>query len=425
MPGSSLSRRVYVPSVFLAAVFFLLASCDATLPNASGQGSRPYLVLVSFDGFRWDYASLTDTPALDRMTRNGLKAEALEPAFPTLTFPNHYSIATGVLPWRHGIVANDFPDGDGRRWYRYKDRTAVQDGRWYLAEPIWVTAEKAGLRTAAFYFVGTEADVGGVRPGHWRAFDANVPDRARVEQVLDWLAEPEESRPQLITLYFETVDDYGHWYGPDSQQNLAAIRGVDSQLGALLDGIEGLPHGEDVTVILVSDHGQAAYEPLEPFVLDEWIDLEGVTVVSGGPYAFIHFAAPDEKRAIAMRDTVIHNWDCGGAWLPGDMPAVWNAGRSDRYPDLVVLADPGCAVIGTEASRGKITAGDHGWSPLMPEMRGIFYAVGPRIPAGALTGPAHVTDVYPLMLELLGLEAPGPVDGDREALAARLLPEKE
>ena len=170
----------------LLAVF--LAGCSTIDPNRADQRSKPYLVLVSFDGFRWDYDSLTDTPAMDRMAREGLKAEALQPAFPTVTFPNHFSIASGTLPWRHGIVANDFPAGNGEDWYRYKDRSKVQDGRWYLAEPIWVTAEKAGLRTAAYYFVGTEADVEGIRPSDGRAFDADVPGRARVSQVLDWLS---------------------------------------------------------------------------------------------------------------------------------------------------------------------------------------------------------------------------------------------
>lgn len=412
-----------LPIVALLAVF--LSACSGIEPNQSEQQNKPYLVLVSFDGFRWDYASLTETPALDRMARDGLKAEALQPAFPTVTFPNHFSIATGTLPWRHGIVANDFPNESGERWYRYKDRTTVQDGSWYLAEPVWVTAEKAGLRTAAYYFVGTEADVGGVRPSHWRAFDADVPGRARVSQVLDWLAGPAETRPHLVTLYFEDVDDHGHWHGPQSDENLEAIRQVDRWLGQLREGIARLPHGNDVYVLLVSDHGQAYYNREEPLVLDQWFDLEGTTVINGGPYAFVHLDQDDKNRALAMQAVINRNWNCGQAYLPEELPASWRAGASERYPDLFVQADAGCAVITSEANRHKLTAGDHGWAPDVPEMRGIFYATGPRIPPGARAGVLHVTDIYPMLLDILGLEAPGPVDGDPDALARLLLPKNE
>jgi arylsulfatase A-like enzyme len=414
------------PRVLIAALLVgLLTACSAIEPNRADQQSRPYLVLVSFDGFRWDYASLTDTPAIDRMAREGLRAEALQPAFPTVTFPNHFSIATGTLPWRHGIVANDFPGENGEEWYRYKDRSTVQDGRWYLAEPIWVTAEKAGLRTAAYYFVGTEADVEGVRPSHWRAFDADVPGRARVNQVLDWLSAPAETRPHLVTLYFEDVDDHGHWYGPESKENREAIRQLDRWLGQLMEGIDRLPYGDEVYILLVSDHGQAYYNSNAALVLDNWLQLDGTTVINGGPSAFVHFEQPDRERALAMQTTINQNWDCGRAYLPDELPASWKAGSSERYPDLFVQADAGCGVITTEANRRKMTAGDHGWAPDVPDMRGIFYATGPRIPAGTRTGVVHVTDIHPMMLEILGLKAPGPVDGDPDALTRLLWPENE
>ena len=412
-----------LPALLLAVL--LLAACATTPPNAPERSDAPYLVLVSFDGFRWDYASMTDTPAMDRMAREGLRAEAMQPVFPTITFPNHFSIATGQQPWRHGIVANDFPDGDKRAWYHLKDRTTVQDGRWYLAEPVWVTAEKAGMRTAAYYFVGTEADIDGVRPTHWRSFDADVPGRARVNQVLDWLALPEAVRPHLLTLYFEDVDDHGHWYGPESEENLAAVRRVDTLLGRLLDGIDALPHGDEVHVVLVSDHGQAAYRYGDPLVLNEVFDLGAATVVGSGPYAFVHLPENDAGRAVLMRDAINRRWDCGRAYLPGELPAAWRAGTSERYPELFVQAEPGCGVIATAAAHTTITAGDHGWTPDMPEMHGIFYAMGPRIPAGEVTGVVHATDVYPMLMEILGLQPPGPVDGDPDALASRLLPEND
>ena len=202
--------------------------------NAPEQRDKPYLVLVSIDGFRWDFAERYGARHIASIGVRGLQADALQPVFPTLTFPNHFSIATGQPPARHGLVANEFPSDDRSRWFVYKDRTTVQDGGWYLAEPIWVTAEKRGMLTAAYYFVGTEADVGGVRPTHWHAFDADVDGERRVSKVLDWLGQPVETRPHLVTLYFEDVDDYTHWHGPGSPESRAAIRRVDDQVGQLL-----------------------------------------------------------------------------------------------------------------------------------------------------------------------------------------------
>jgi len=399
-----------------AALLLILLLASVTLPidandevrlNAPQQRDKPYLVLVSIDGFRWDYPALTDTPALDRFVTLGVKAEALQPVFPTLTFPNHFSIATGQLPGKHGLVANEFLDENRQRWYRYKDRASVQDGDWYQAEPVWVTAERAGMLTAAYYFVGTEADVGGIRPTHWYPFDAETSGEDRVRQVLEWLAQAPESRPHFITLYFEDVDEASHDYGPGSPESLAAIAAVDRQIGLLLDGIAALPHGNAVYVLLVSDHGAADYRgDREPLILDRLVDLGGTVAVDGGPYVYLYFDAEAAGRIDSVRDTINAHWDCGRAMRPADTPTAWQLTDSPRFADLIVQADLGCAVISSDSKRGKITPGDHGWAPEAPEMRGIFYALGPTIVPGSRTGVIGVTELRPLMLSILGLAAP-------------------
>jgi predicted AlkP superfamily pyrophosphatase or phosphodiesterase len=382
------------------------AAEDTVRLNAPQQQDKPYLVLVSIDGFRWDYPELADTPALDRIATLGLKAEALQPVFPTLTFPNHFSIATGQLPAQHGLVANEFPHEDRQHWYRYKDRTAVQDGGWYLAEPIWVTAERAGMLTAAYYFVGTEADVGGIRPTHWYPFDGETSGDDRVRQVLEWLAEPPESRPHFITLYFEDVDETSHAYGPGSPESLEAIRTVDRQIGRLLDGIAALPHGKEIFLMVLSDHGAAGYHgEREPLVLDHLVDLTGTEAVDGGPFVYLYFDAGAASRIDSVRDTINAHWNCGRAMRPADAPAAWQLSDSPRFADLIVQADLGCAVISSDSKRGKITRGDHGWAPEAPQMRGIFYALGPTIARGSRTGVIGVTELHPLMLSILGLAA--------------------
>jgi len=406
-------RQGHLPGVLMLTLLLTWVTpavdtaADDVRLNAPQQRDKPYLVLVSIDGFRWDYPELADTPVLHRIATLGLKAEALQPVFPTLTFPNHFSIATGQLPGHHGLVANEFLDEDRQHWYRYKDRGSVQDGHWYLAEPIWVTAERAGMLTAAYYFVGTEADVGGIRPTHWYPFNAETSGEDRVRQVLEWLAEAPESRPHFITLYFEDVDEASHDYGPGSPESLAAIAAVDRQIGLLLDGISALPYGDEVNLLLVSDHGAAGYRSdHQPLVLDRVVDLTGTEAVDGGPYVYLYFDADAVGRIDSVRDTINAHWDCGRAMRPAETPAAWQLTDSPRFADLIVQADLGCAVVSSESKRGKITPGDHGWAPEEPEMRGIFYALGPAIAPGSRAGIIGVTELRPLMLSILGLATP-------------------
>ncbi|HSM32107.1 MAG TPA: ectonucleotide pyrophosphatase/phosphodiesterase, partial [Woeseiaceae bacterium] len=284
--------------------------------NAPGAADGPRLILISIDGFRWDYLSIYPTPALRRIAESGVRAESMRPVYPSLTFPNHYSIATGLYPAEHGIVHNHFPDEARNRWYHLHDRSSVEDARWYGGEPVWVTAEKNGLVTAAYYFVGTEAAIGGVSPSHWHSFDASVPGGDRVTQVIDWLAWPEARRPRLITLYFEHVDRAGHDFGSGSPELAAAVAQVDANIGRLLDAIEDLGLGDEVYVLVVSDHGQASYvDPEATFVLRDHIDLAGLDVVAGGAYAWIYQEEPDPERARAIRDAINAAWAHGRAVL--------------------------------------------------------------------------------------------------------------
>jgi predicted AlkP superfamily pyrophosphatase or phosphodiesterase len=423
--------------VFVLLTLVLIASCQSPPPadddftkgtggiNAASQLSKPYLVLVSIDGFRWDYMDRYPTPNLDRIASKGSKAERLLPVFPTLTFPNHYSIATGLYPAHHGLVANDFPDPERNKWYSLKNRETVEDSAFYSGEPIWVTAETQGMVSASFFWVGTEAAVSGVSPTHWRSFDKNISGQERVEQVLSWMAEPEKSRPHLYTLYFENVDDYSHWKGPESQENIEAIKRVDEYVGQLLDGIEKLPYSEQVNIIVVSDHGQGSYlENPQPFVLGDHVKLEGTTVIEGGPYLFLHLDEDNPSRASKIVDTVNRLWKHGRAYLPVDTPKSWFVDDNPRFPDVILVAEQGFAVLSSAQMSHKLNAGDHGWPPESPAMHGFFIASGPSIKADVTLGPVNNIDVYPLMLSILGLEGPASIDGDASSLQEILISSK-
>lgn len=386
--------------------------------NATQQLSKPYLILVSIDGFRWDYMDRYPTPNLDRIADAGSKAERLVPVFPTLTFPNHYSIATGLYPAHHGLVANDFLDPERGKWYSLKDRDAVEDPRFYDGEPIWVTAETQGMVAAAFFFVGTEAPIMGVSPSHWRSFDKDISGEQRVDQVLAWLEEPEQHRPHLVTLYFEDVDSNSHWYGPDSPESIEAIQKVDTYLGRLLDGLEKIEHAQQVNIIVLSDHGLRAYlEDQPPFILDQYVDIDGMSIVEGGSYMFLHLEEDQAGRARNIVDTVNRHWQHGHAYLAGETPAQWRIDDNPRFPDVVLMPEAGFAVLSSDQKSEKITAGDHGWAPESPAMHGFFITSGPNIKPGLTLGPVSMVDVYPLMTSILGLESPAYIDGDKDTLA--------
>jgi predicted AlkP superfamily pyrophosphatase or phosphodiesterase len=380
--------------------------------NAPGAADSPYLVLISIDGFSSDYLSIYPTPALDRIAAAGVRAESMRPVFPSLTFPNHYSIATGLYPSEHGIVHNHFPDEARENWYHLWDRSNVEDGRWYGGEPIWVTAEKSGLVSAAYYFVGTEAAIGGVSPSHWHSFDASVPGSDRVARVIDWLRWPEDRRPHLITLYFEHVDTAGHDFGRGSAQLAEAVAEVDAHIGRLLDAIAEMSLPSEVYVIVVSDHGQANYvKPEKTFVLRDHIDLTGLKIIAGGAYAWIYQEQPDRERALAVRDAINENWSHGRAVLRDEAPAEWRVLDSPRHPEIFVVPEVGHGVVAEREDLGRLKQGDHGWDPSSKAMHGIFLATGPALPKGETIGVVSAVEIYPLMLDLLQIDAPLPAPG--------------
>lgn len=402
-------RQVYVTLVFL----FLLSVPATGLAqvisggvNAPEHQGKPYLIVVSFDGLRPDYLDRVETPNFDRVAAAGAVAEGLVPVFPPKTFPNHYSIATGMYADRHGLVDNRFYDPVFEATYALADRSTVEDGRWYDGEPIWVTAERQGMVSAAYFFVGTEAPVGGVRPTHFRRYDGSVPNDARVDAVLEWLREPETSRPHLIMLYFSTVDDAGHRHGPDAPEVDDAIRSVDATLGRLLDGIERLPIADRVNLVLVSDHGMIGVDPERAEFLDEIVDLEGVEVIGGGPYATLWFrdrARMDEVVA-ALGEGLRH----ATVYRRHEIPDRFRYAGSRRVGDALVLAEPEWQVgVRGRASRG----GAHGYDPQEPRMHGIFIAAGPAIRPGARLPAFQNVHVYPLLAHILGLRPNPAIDG--------------
>jgi len=410
----AISLTHFLQSCLFAA--FLISECIFASPglggvNAPEQAGKPYLILVSVDGFRWDYPDLFQTQAINRLAARGIMAEALVPVYPTVTFPNHYSMVTGLFPARHGIVANEFKDKSTGKRFVYKQESSTQDGSWYGGEPVWVAAEKAGMVTAAYFFVGTEAEIQGVRPTHWRAYDSAIGGEARIRQVLEWLREPVSTRPHFYTLYFEDVDAMGHLYGPMSAENAAAVRRVDGYIQLLLDGIAALPYSENVSVVLVSDHGQLPYDQVKPpFIVSDHFDVSGIDAIDNGTFVNMYFKPSEQTRRIALRDGINRVWDCGRAYLPQETPTDWNINDNPRFAELFLQAEPGCAVYSSRARVRSNRVANHGLTPDTRDMWGIFIAAGAGLPAGMKIAPVRAVDVYPLLMHLLGLKPRQDVD---------------
>lgn len=394
-----------------------LLACGSKATNTPRGRATPggdrYVVVLSLDGFRSDYQSKARTPHLDRMDREGLSG-VFRPCFPSLTFPNHYSMTTGLHPNNHGLVGNEFWDERGRH-YRIGDRRAVEDPTFYYGEPLWNTARRQGVRTASFYWVGSETPIGGYQPDRWKRFDSRVPYRDRADSVLAWLQLPEVERPHLVMWYLEEPDHTGHHHTPDAQETSQMIEQVDSVVGYFRERLAQLPIASRVDFILVSDHGMMAFDRV--INLADHLNAHDIEHISTGPFAHI-YPKVGKTEAILRQLSGIKGIK---AMRRQDLPQRLHYGTSPRIGEVVILADPGTTTYYLpEGMPSKVLAAGHGFDNAYPEMLALFKAVGPHFEAGRVVRePIPNITLYPLVCQLLGIE-PAKHDAD-EALARRLL----
>jgi predicted AlkP superfamily pyrophosphatase or phosphodiesterase len=389
--------------------------------NAPAHRDKPYVILVSFDGVRWDYLDRFDPPNVGRVVRAGVRADGLIPVFPSKTFPNHYSIVTGLYAEHHGIVANSFYDPVRGASYALGDRKTVTDGSWYRGEPIWVTAETQGMVAACFFWPGSEAAIGGVRPTLWTEYDDGIPNEQRVDTVIEWLKRPAETRPHMITLYFSDVDGASHTFRTGSEPVREAMMKVDRSLGRLLDGLDTLPIRDRVYVVLVSDHGMVDTSGAQTTMLPSLVDVEGLVVPESGPVANIHVTGGSE-RILQVRDRLNQQLAHGRAYLRSEIPERLHYRGDARIGDVVIVMEEPYMVGMPRASRRPpaVVFGMHGWDPKFRSMHGIFVASGPEIPAGARIPRFENVDIYPWLAHLLGLRPASRVDGHADRLRAMM-----
>jgi predicted AlkP superfamily pyrophosphatase or phosphodiesterase len=375
----------------LSLTFFLLSSILHSQTN-----KETYVVLVSMDGFRWDYAKHFKLQNLDKIAKEGVHAKSMRPSYPSKTFPNHYSIVTGLYPDHHGIINNVFYDSALNESFSLST-DAKNDSRFYGGNPIWNVAEQQGVKAASFFWPGSDTDQ--KRPSIYKDYDAKIPYKTRIDTVIKWLQLPEKQRPHLITLYFDQPDHTGHDFGPLSPENEKVIYQMDSIMGTLSSKLDQLAIGKQINLIIVSDHGMADISndkkvAVLDYLKSEWLGYKAVI----NPIMSLE-AKPGYQDSIAKALKKVPHIKF---WRAGKLPKRLHYGTNPRVHDFVIEAEKGYSLV-TDKNQ-KVKGGTHGYDNKNKDMQAIFYAKGPAFKVNKEVGTFQNVSVYPLIAHILGLK---------------------
>lgn len=401
-------KRVAHWAVWTMTALFLVVSGCASAP---APAERAPVILVSIDGFRADYLDRGLTPTLSAMAAGGVRARAMRPSFPSVTFPNHYTLVTGLRPDHHGIVYNAMQDPafPGATFTLGNHEESTNPRWWNGAEPAWVTAERHGVRTATMFWPGSEVEIRGVRPHDWAPFDQSMPSAARVDKLLSWFDRPAGERPRFATLYFDIVDTQGHTFGPDSAETAAALQEVDGAMARLLAGLRAEGLEGRVNIIVVSDHGMAPLAPERTIQLDTIVDPSMIDV----PWlaGYLLGIVPHADKTAEAEAALLGRHGALQCWRKGELPARFKYGTNPRIPPIFCLPDTGWSIASAARPLRYVSKGAHGYDNMAPEMAALFVADGPAFRHGVTLAPFDNVDVYPLLMQLIAVR-PERNDGD-------------
>ena len=404
----------------LARLVAVVAVVLVILVGFAQPVAGPIVVLISFDGWRWDYIDRAEVPHLRALASRGVRADGLIPSFPSKTFPNHYTLVTGLYPENHGIVSNVIVDPEFPERFTMASQTA-KTGRWWGGEPLWNTSMLQGRRAASMFWPGSEAPIAGLRPTYWRPFDDAVPNATRVAQVLEWLALPADRQPAFITLYFSDVDTTGHARGPDSADVMQAAARLDRMLGALIDGAGRLKLMHRLNIVVVSDHGMSQLNDRRLIYLEDYIDLSTVEITEWSPVLGL---VPRSRSIDAVYAALKGKHPSLAIYKREETPAHLHYRNNQRIPPIVGLADEGWT-ISTRARAfaarvaGRANGGAHGYDPTLRSMHGVFVAAGPGVREGVRAPAFENIHVYNFLCALLELK-PAPNNGNPSVIESFL-----
>ena len=406
---------------FVLFIFTILTGCKSSqeIPtitrnhNNERAISKPYVILISLDGFRWDYVQRFNPPNLTKFIQQGVKAESLIPSFPTKTFPNHYTIATGMYPDSHGLVGNTFYSVKNKSVYSVGQRDKVQNGNYYEGTPIWVHANQNGMVTASYFFVGSEADVKGIRPTYYYNYDGKITNETRVNQAIDWLKLPEIERPHLITLYFSDMNDTGHRFGPNNDMELnKKLQALAKDLGKLFNETEKLDL--PIHIIILSDHGMHEVKTEDLIAYDSFRNDDLFIGMNNGAIMNIHPKNPSQTDSIFSVLKAKENRF--KVYKTENSPHFDYIPSHENWGPIQLIADEGLYFtsqqnINTRIKYNRSISGEHGFPHQMKDMHGIFYGRGPQLKKGYVMKSFKNIHVYPLICEILGIQPPKNIDG--------------
>ncbi|MFW5974748.1 MAG: ectonucleotide pyrophosphatase/phosphodiesterase [Bacteroidota bacterium] len=396
---------------YILAVAIVILSFELTYTQ---ETKGKYVLLVSLDGFRWDYPEMYETPFLDSLAQAGVKAKSLQPSYPSKTFPNHYTMATGLYPDHHGIVNNSFYDPVAGREYAILKRDAVKDGSFYGGEPVWVTAEKQGVKSATYFWVGSEAAVQGIMPSITKYYDASHAYGSRVDSVMSWFSKPYGERPGLIMLYFDEPDASGHEYGPEHPETGNVVKRLDSLMQVMFKKSRSLSIKDSLNIIITSDHGMASLSAEKQIILENHIH-DSLLVRIEGANPVYNLEVKDKYHDLVYEK--LSEIEHLHVWKSDEIPEELHYGTNPRTLDINIVGDEGWSVF--KETPSGYSSGTHGYMPQNQSMHAIFYAHGPSFLTDKETDTFENVDLYNLVCFLLDIE-PAKNDGSFERIAPML-----
>ncbi|GGW59173.1 alkaline phosphatase family protein [Alishewanella tabrizica] len=412
--------------IFLSIWLVACSGVSKPQPNASVTRAEQSLIIISIDGLRHDYLTLHHAPMLAELAAAGVHVEALEPVFPSKTFPNHYSLVTGLHPEKHGIVDNSMYDPLTKRQFSMRMSDQVADGFWWQGEPIWVTAELQGVKAATYFFPGSEAEIKGTRPSYWFPYVHETPNRQRTEQVLAWLAMPLAERPRVITLYFSDVDSAGHNFGPKSTQVREALAAVDAEVRFLFETLRARDQLSQVNILVSSDHGMAEVDQRKYIIADELFDASLAQNVRFSREIISIFPKTGEEARVYEQIAQRMNAEQMRLYRKTDLPARFHHQQHERIAPIMLLAEQPWIFVrksllpNLKADPSFLQArGSHGYDNTEQDMQGMLIAYGPAFQQQTRVARLSMVDIYNVMAAVIGVTA-AQNDGDKAALPLML-----
>jgi len=390
-----------------------LQKINLSRSNSPEQQKKPYVILISADGFRFDLADKYKAKNLLSLREQGVQAEYMEPSFPSLTFPNHYTLVTGLYPAHHGLVDNNFYDPGKMAGYSMSNKKAVADSSWYGGAPLWVLAESQQMLSASFYWVASESAIQGTRPTYYYVYNEAIPMDRRIEIVKNWLQLPPDRRPHFINFYIPEVDHQEHRYGVDSKETMEAVQDVDQRIGQLVRTVDSLEL--PVNFIFLADHGMTMVDTLSTLTLPRGLDTSAFIIPFG--FSIVHMYAKDPSKILPAYELLKKEARGYDVYLPDETPERWHYRKKDdfyhRVGDIILVAHPPHVF---NINHRHVPVGEHGFDPALTDMHACFYAWGPAFaPHQKIPGFSNV-NVYPLIAYILGLQIRGKIDGNLKVL---------